>query len=71
MPPMRNTSSSSNIKDLKYLLIAVRRRTIRKSKKTGKQKEERDYEKVCKYFDGLYTSKRLQHMLRGMLILGY
>ena len=44
-----------------YLCIAVR-------KVYGKQK---DFEKVCKHFDALYSSNRLSIPLKGILIIGY
>jgi hypothetical protein len=47
--------------DVYYLAIAVR----------NIYKGARDFETVCKFFETLYTSNRLQLPLRGLLVIGY
>ena len=47
--------------DVFYLAIAVR----------NTYKGAKDFESVCKFFDTLYTSNRLQLPLRGIVIIGY
>lgn len=47
--------------DVLYLAIAVRN-VYRKS---------RDFEKVCRFFNTLYASQRLQLPIQGILIVGY
>ncbi|MCH5179817.1 MAG: hypothetical protein J1F32_01205 [Erysipelotrichales bacterium] len=47
--------------DVNYLCIAVRNH-YRKSK---------DFDKVYKFFDSLYASKRMEVPLKGILIIGY
>ncbi len=47
--------------DVFYLAIAVR----------NTYKGAKDFENVCKFFDTLYASNRLQLPLRGLLIIGY
>lgn len=47
--------------DVNFLAIAVR--NIYKTKK--------DFEVVCRFFDTLYASQRLQLPLRGILVIGY
>ena len=47
--------------DVFYLAIAVR----------NTYKGAKDFESVCRFFDTLYTSHRLQLPLRGILVIGY
>jgi hypothetical protein len=47
--------------DVFYLAIAVR----------NTYKGAKDFESVCKFFDTLYASNRLQLPLRGLLVIGY
>jgi hypothetical protein len=47
--------------DVFYLAIAVR----------NTYKGTKDFESVCKFFDTLYASNRLQLPLRGLLVIGY
>ncbi|MDL2237969.1 hypothetical protein LJC56_09105 [Christensenellaceae bacterium OttesenSCG-928-K19] len=47
--------------NVRYLCIAVR-----KTYRNGK-----DYEKVCRFFDAMYSSNRIQTQLEGILIVGY
>lgn len=47
--------------DVDYLCIAVR----------NIYKTSQDFEKVCTFFDTLYTSGRLRLPLKGILIVGY
>lgn len=48
--------------NIEYLCIAVRN-TYRTN--------NRDYQKVCKFFDAMYSSRRIQTELKGILIIGY
>lgn len=47
--------------DVYYLAIAVR----------TTYKGSQDFETVCRFFNTLYSSQRLQLPLRGILVLGY
>lgn len=47
--------------DVYYLAIAVR----------NIYKASQDFEVVCRFFDTLYASQRLQLPLRGILVIGY
>jgi hypothetical protein len=47
--------------DVYYLAIAVR----------NVYGTARDFESVCRFFDTLYSSRRLQLPLRGILVIGY
>jgi len=47
--------------DVFFLAIAVR----------NTYKGSQDFETVCKFFNTVYASKRLQLPLRGILVLGY
>lgn len=47
--------------DVHYLALAVR----------NDYRGSPDFEKVCRFFDTLYASQRLQLPLRGVLVLGY
>jgi hypothetical protein len=47
--------------DVYYLAIAVR----------NVYKGSKDFESVCRFFDTLYASNRLQLPLRGLLVIGY
>jgi hypothetical protein len=37
----------------------------------SKYRNSKDFERVCKFFNTLYTSRRLQLPLEGILIIGY
>lgn len=58
---LKDLFQASMMLDIEYLTIAVRNR-YRKSK---------DFEKVLKFFDTLYSSSRLTLPLKGILIVGY
>lgn len=47
--------------DVYYLAIAVRK----------DYRQVKDFEKVCRFMDTLYTSRRLELPLKGILIIGY
>jgi len=47
--------------DVYYLAIAVR----------NIYKGAKDFDGVCRFFDTLYASNRLQLPLRGLLVIGY
>jgi len=47
--------------DVFYLAIAVR----------NDYRGNNDFEKVCRFFDTLYASRRLQLPLKGVLVIGY
>jgi hypothetical protein len=47
--------------DVSYLAIALR----------NQYRTSQDFEKVCRFFDTLYASQRLQLPLRGVLVIGY
>lgn len=47
--------------NVEYLCVAVR-----KEYRTNK-----DYEKVCKFFDAMYSSNRINTQLRGIIVVGY
>lgn len=55
--------------DVKYLCIAVEEEY--KYMSEGKVKIQKDFEKICAFFDSLYTSGRLGIPLEGLLIIGY
>lgn len=58
------------MQDVDYLTIAVLYE-YRTGKEEGKYRVSRDFEIVCKFFDALYSSDRLQLPLKGILIVGY
>jgi hypothetical protein len=47
--------------DVHYLAIALR----------NQYRTSKDFEKVCRFFDTLYASQRVQLPLRGVLVIGY
>lgn len=47
--------------DVNYLAVALR----------NLYRTSQDFEKVCRFFDTLYASQRLQLPLRGVLVIGY
>jgi len=59
------------IPDAENLIIAVRNIYYTKKKESNEFRESKDFEKVIKYFETLYTSNRLQIPLKRLLIIGY
>lgn len=58
------------MQDVDYLVIAVRNEYKIKTK-NNMERTNYDFEEVCKFFDALYASDRLQLPLKGILIIGY
>lgn len=58
------------MQDVDYLTIAVLYE-YRTKKPSGDYRVSKDFETVCKFFDALYSSDRLQLPLKGILIIGY
>lgn len=58
------------MQDVDYLVIAVRNEYKTKTK-NNRERTNYDFEEVCKFFDALYASDRLQLPLKGILIIGY
>lgn len=58
------------MQDVDYLVIAVRNEYKIKTK-NNRERTNYDFEEVCKFFDALYASDRLQLPLKGILIIGY
>lgn len=46
---------------VKYFCVAIK----------NKYRESNDFEKVCKFFQALYLSKKIEIPLKGILIIGY
>ena len=59
------------IPDAENLIIAVRNIYYTKKKESNEFRESKDFEKVIKYFETLYTSNRLQIPLKRLLVIGY
>lgn len=58
---LKDLFQASMMHDVHYLAIAIR----------NHYRTSNDFEKVCRFFDTLYASNRLDLPLKGILIIGY
>lgn len=59
------------MQDVKYLVIAVRNIYITRDNKTGKLKEQNDFDTVETFFHAMYSCDELKTPLDGILLIGY
>lgn len=59
------------MQNIDYLSIAVLNEYITNQKNSSSQKIDHNFDEVCKFFDSLYASDRLQLPLKGILVIGY